>query len=178
MLVRPYRPDDHDTLLALAARLTIGVAPWRDADAVAAAVRDWVAGSIRAAGEGRGALLVAAGDDGTVLGFVSVAERRHFAGDLDAYVGELVTAAGAEGRGVGRALLEHAEASARERGYRRITLETGARNARALRLYEHLGWQPEDVKLSKPLSSPPPTARTSTRPAPPAPQRARWTARR
>jgi GNAT superfamily N-acetyltransferase len=152
MLVRPYQPDDRETVLALADRLTVGVAPWRDADAVVAAVRDWVAGSVRVAGEGRGALLVAADDDGKVLGFVSVAERRHFAGDLDAYVGELVTAAGAEGRGVGRELLERAEAWARERGYRRITLETGARNARALRLYEHLGWESEDVRLSKPLT--------------------------
>jgi hypothetical protein len=44
-----------------------------------------------------------------VLGFVSVSERRHFAGAVDAYVGELVAAQRAEGRRVGRALLAHAE---------------------------------------------------------------------
>lgn len=151
MLVRDYRPEDRDALLELAGRLTIGVAPWRDADAVALAVHGWVVGSIDATDQGRGFVFVAVVDD-EVVGFVSVGERRHWAGALDAYVGELVTAGSAEGRGVGRALLARAEHWARERGYQRITLETGARNARALRLYEHLGWEQEDVRLSKPLT--------------------------
>jgi hypothetical protein len=38
-----------------------------------------------------------------------------------------------------------AEQWARERGHERITLETGERNDRA-------GWEPEEVRLSKPLS--------------------------
>jgi GNAT superfamily N-acetyltransferase len=151
MLVREYDTDDRDALLTLATRLTIGVAPWRDPDAVAKTVRDWVAGSIDSAVQGRGAMFVAT-QDGTVVGFVSVGERRHFAGAVDAYVGELVTAEGVEGQGIGRALLDRAEAWARERGYPRITLETGARNARARRLYEHLGWELEDVRFSKALS--------------------------
>ena len=151
MMVRDYRPEDREAILGLATRLTIGVAPWRDADGVASAVREWVTGSIDGAAQGRGAVFVAA-DDETVVGFVSVTDRRHFAGAVDAYIGELVTADGAEGRGVARALLAHAELWARGQGYQRITLETGARNARALRLYEHLGWDPEEVRLSKPLS--------------------------
>jgi ribosomal protein S18 acetylase RimI-like enzyme len=151
VLVRDYRPEDCDALLKLAGRLAIGVAPWRDPNAVAAAVREWVVGSIDGATQGRGCVFVAVVDD-EVVGFVSVGERRHWAGAEDAYVGELVTAEGAEGRGVGRALLVRAEQWGRERGYQRITLETGARNARALGLYEHLGWESEDVRLSKPLS--------------------------
>jgi GNAT superfamily N-acetyltransferase len=146
MLVRDYRPDDRDAVLSLATRLTIGVATWRDPAAVAAAVRGWVMNSIT------DAAVFVAHDDHTVVGFVTVAERRHFTGAIDAYVGELVTAEEAEGRGVGRALLTRAEDWAREQGYVRISLETGAGNRRALRFYEHLGWQPEDVRLSKPLT--------------------------
>jgi len=37
MRVRGYRTADRDTVLALAGRLTAGVARWRDAAAVAAA---------------------------------------------------------------------------------------------------------------------------------------------
>jgi ribosomal protein S18 acetylase RimI-like enzyme len=150
-VVRDYQPEDRDALLKLAARLTIGVAPWREPGAVASAVREWVVGSIDSAVKGRGSVFVAVDGD-EVVGFVSCSERRHFAGAADAYIGELVTAAGAEGRGVGRAMLDRAEQWARERGYERITLETGARNTRALRLYEHLGWEPEDVRLSKSLT--------------------------
>jgi GNAT superfamily N-acetyltransferase len=152
MRVRGYRTADRNAVLALSGRLTAGVAPWRDAAAVAAAVHGWVTGSVDAAEQGRGALFVAE-EDGTVLGFVSVTERRHFAGAVDAYVGELVTAEAAEGRGVARALLGRAGEWARDHGYARITLETGAANDRALRLYEHLGWVAEDVRLSKPTGT-------------------------
>jgi hypothetical protein len=40
MVVRGYEPGDRDALLALAGRLVIGVAPWRDAQAVSDAVRE------------------------------------------------------------------------------------------------------------------------------------------
>src|SRR4051794_38113401 len=118
MLVRDYRPEDRAAVVSLATRLTIGVAPWRDPAAVAPAVRGWVMSSIT------DAAVFVAHDDHTVLGFVTVAERRHFTGAVDAYVGELVTAEEAEGRGVGRALLTRAEEWAREQGYVRISLET------------------------------------------------------
>jgi GNAT superfamily N-acetyltransferase len=121
MVVRGYEPGDRDALLVLAGRLVIGVAPWRDAQAVSDAVRQWVADSIATATDGRGALFVATDQAGQVQGFVSVSERRHFAGAVDAYVGELVTAEDAEGQGVGRTLLGRAEEWAREHDYPRIT---------------------------------------------------------
>jgi putative acetyltransferase len=47
------------------------------------------------------------------------------------------------GKGVGRAMLAHLLAVARERGYERVSLETGATPAflPALRLYESAGFQ-------------------------------------
>ena len=44
--IRPYRPADRPAALVLAARLEIGVAPWRDPAAVRAAVTEWVRGSL------------------------------------------------------------------------------------------------------------------------------------
>ena len=44
--IRPYRPQDRQEALSLAGRLQIGVAPWRDPDAVREAVVGWVRGSL------------------------------------------------------------------------------------------------------------------------------------
>ena len=54
------------------------------------------------------------------------------------------TAEAARGRGVGRALVDHLLAVARERGYRRVSLETGAGPAfaAARRLYASAGFMP------------------------------------
>jgi len=71
---------------------------------------------------------------------VSLAERRHFTGDLDAYIGEVVVDGTVEGRGAGRALMTAAERWAANRGLPRITLETGTRNQRARRFYANAGY--------------------------------------
>src|SRR5262245_50230942 len=128
--IRPARPDDRLVLLDLSARLTSGVAPWRDPAKVAAAARGWVTGSLESAGrEGRAMLVAVLG--GQVAGLVSLAEREHLTGEIDAYIGELAVAAALEGRGAGQALLAAAERWAAGRGLTHITLETGARNHRA-----------------------------------------------
>ena len=56
-----------------------------------------------------GVAFVAVEADG-IVGFVTVAERKHFTGVAEAYVGELAVVEDAEGRGVGRALMEAVEA--------------------------------------------------------------------
>jgi hypothetical protein len=45
VVIRSYAAGDGDDLMALASRLTEGVAPWRDHVAVLAAVHGWVASS-------------------------------------------------------------------------------------------------------------------------------------
>lgn len=47
----------------------------------------------------------------------------------------------AQGRGVARALLEHLEAAARERGFEVARLDTGPRQPRAQRMYERAGYR-------------------------------------
>ena len=146
--IRPVRPQDHPALLALSARLTIGVAPWRDPAKVASAVRGWIESSLASAGDDGHAVLVAV-HGGQVAGLVSLAEREHFTGEVDAYVGELVTAEAVEGRGAGRALMAAAEKWAAGRGLARLTLDTGIRNQRARRFYAAIGFEEEDIRLSR-----------------------------
>ncbi|WP_250030738.1 GNAT family N-acetyltransferase [Paractinoplanes maris] len=150
-IIRPYQPADRDAALDLAARLTAGVAPWRDAAAVSRAVTDWVRESIESPGT---EVFVAVVDD-RVAGLVTVGERRHFTGEVDAYVGELVVGATHERLGLGSLLMRAAEQWARARGLRRLTLETGAGNENARAFYAGRGFREEDVRLTKDLGAAP-----------------------
>ena len=67
------------------------------------------------------------------------------------HAGELVVAANAERRGIGRALITAAEQWAEERGLAHVTLDTGAANIGARSFYAALGYLEEDVKLTKRL---------------------------
>lgn len=150
MLIRSFREDDRQSVLVLAARLQEGVAPWRDQTSVLPAVTGWVEESIDQAHEEDRAVFVAE-DGGHLVGFVTVSTRHHFTEEIDAYVGELVTAPAAVRSGVGTALMSTAEEGARARGLRRLTLETGAANTTGRRFYDTLGYELEEVCLSKGL---------------------------
>jgi ribosomal protein S18 acetylase RimI-like enzyme len=139
--------SDEESLLRLAGRLSIGVAPWRDSRQVQEAVVSWVRASL-ASSEVR---VLVAELDGAVVGFVSISVKQHWAGDEDAYIGELVVDVAQEGHGVGRALVAAAVRWAQECGLSRITLETGAANRRARRFYAALGFEEEDVRLTRSL---------------------------
>jgi putative acetyltransferase len=61
-----------------------------------------------------------------------------------AEVKSMHTVAAARGRGIGRAMVEHLLATARARGFRRVSLETGSMDAfaPARALYESVGFVP------------------------------------
>ncbi len=68
---------------------------------------------------------------------------------MDAYVGELAVKPGMERRGIATRLMAAAETWAADRGMAFLTLETGAANQPARKLYAALGYQEEDVRLTK-----------------------------
>jgi putative acetyltransferase len=87
-----------------------------------------------------GVTFVSARDGTGLLGFAALRQ-------LDATHGEVKSmhvAEAARGRGLGRALLDHLLAVAAERGYARVSLETGAMEAYApaRALYESAGFTP------------------------------------
>lgn len=150
VVVREYRPTDEAAILALAPRLTEGVAPWRDPRAVLEAVIAWVGASVgQAHADGRAVFVAEV--QGVLAGFVSVGEREHFTGAVDGYVGELVVSGSCARLGVGTRLMARAEEWARARGHAHLTLETGAANAAARTFYAALGYEDEDVRLTKRL---------------------------
>jgi ribosomal protein S18 acetylase RimI-like enzyme len=153
MTVRPFAEGDREAVVALAPRLAIGVASWRDRRAVVAAALEWVAESIAEASSADQALFVGE-QEGRVVGFIGISTRQHFTGALDAYIGELVVDADAERTGVGTALVDQACRWAEQRGLQRISLETGAANHGARRFYSRLGFVEEEVRLSNELPRP------------------------
>ena len=146
--VRPYTSADHSFILSLAPRLAIGKQPWRDLILWLKTVEEWLNESIAQHNQ-KTMVLIAEDEQGDRLGFATVSHSTHFTGQRQAYIGELVTSETAEGQGVGTALVKACEQWAREQGYAIITLTTGAGNTRALQFYDHLGFQNEDITLTK-----------------------------
>ena len=97
---------------------------------------------------------VATGDDsGAPLGLLVIKpDFDYFTDHPRAYVEILVVAEEAEGRGVGRALMSHAESWAREHGCREVVLDVFANNPSAIAFYERMGFAPDHVRMSKPLA--------------------------
>jgi GNAT superfamily N-acetyltransferase len=151
MRIRDATPGDVGFLVELVPSFSaFGLPPWRDREAFDAAVeRD-----LRAALGSGAAVLVAEDDDGTPLGFVHLHPVHDFSGGERAHVSDVAVAEHAQGRGVGRLLVEAAEAWAREHGYGLIGLTAMATNASALAFYDRLGFGPDTVTLVKPLRPP------------------------
>lgn len=78
--------------------------------------------------------------DGDLLGVGALKELTPEHGEVKS----MHTAAAARGRGIGRAMLAHLIAVARERGYRRLSLETGPMEAfaPARAMYAAVGFEP------------------------------------
>jgi ribosomal-protein-alanine N-acetyltransferase len=96
--------------------------------------------------------LLIAEADGERLGFAFLERPRDFfTGVEHAHVGIVLTSKAAEGKGVGRRLMEAAEQWARERRLPFVTLNVFGVNSRARALYERLGYRVETIKYRKEL---------------------------
>ena len=96
------------------------------------------------------ARLLVAEADGSPAGFAYLEPLTdYFTGERHGHVGILAVAEGAEGRGVGSALLSAAETWVRERGWRKLTLNVLETNARARAVYERVGFAPESLRYVK-----------------------------
>lgn len=155
MIIRPAIPADRESLLALVPRLrAFGPPPLRPAEALDAGEHRTIERFFSAPPEGA-RLWVAAGVDGGVLG-MAYAEPAvdYFTRERHGHLGIIAVAAQAEGRGVGRELLATVERWAAEQGFRFLTLNVFATNARAIDVYERAGYGPDTVRYLKELPPP------------------------
>jgi GNAT superfamily N-acetyltransferase len=153
--IRAATVADERALVELARRLasSFDLPPWRRPDDIATADAREMVEAVRAALPGSEVFVADRG--GVCVGCLHVLETTDFFGTPHAHISVLATTVAAEGSGVGRALLDHAEAWARSRGHSLLTLNVFAANERARRFYERAGLLPEMLKYTKPISPAP-----------------------
>ncbi len=141
LIIRPATAADREFLLSMAARLadfdelpagrSAGEIVEGDARELVKALADPPAAS---------ALLVAE-LDGVPAGCLHLVTRTDFfSRAVHGHISVIAVAKDVEGRGVGRALMEHADGWARQLGYPHVTLGVFPGNARARALYERHGY--------------------------------------
>ena len=96
---------------------------------------------------------------GEVVGCLHVLAVTDFFGLRHGHVSVIATTEAAEGSGVARRLMEHAEEWTAARGLPLLTLNMFAGNARARRFYEVAGFRVEMVKFAKQVNSQLPRAK-------------------
>lgn len=141
--IRPAVRADEAAILALAERLAAFGPSTRPASEIVARERRALADALSAPSPDS-ALFVAEHQRLGLVGVVLLDSRRdYFTDEAHGHVAILAVAQGAEGQGVGRALLQAAEEWARAAGWRRLTLSVFSDNRRAKEVYARQGWRPE-----------------------------------
>jgi GNAT superfamily N-acetyltransferase len=148
--VRLATVEDQPALTELAWRLTAFPLPsWRKPEHIADADGREMMAAIRA-GSAANEVFIAE-RNGVAAGCLHMLEDVDFFGAKHAHISVVATTADAEGSGVGRMLMEHAEMWARQRGHTLLTLNVFAGNERARRFYDRVGYAPETIKYAKSL---------------------------
>ncbi len=139
MRVRSARVADRAFVLDTAARLAdFGPPSWRTPEELVEGEARTLRDFFESPDDGTGLLIAETGE--RRVGFALVEELRdYFSLERHGHVGILAVTAGAEGHGAGGALLRAAEAWARDRGFRSLTLNVFSGNRHARAVYEHWG---------------------------------------
>jgi GNAT superfamily N-acetyltransferase len=150
--IREMTTDDIPFLRSLTARVAqVGTPPWRDPaqmwefhqQSIVEAITDTQADS---------PVLVAEDAQGARLGFIHpMRSEDFFTHEPQGYIADFAVSDKAEGKGVGRMLMERAEAWTRAQGYRILALNVFAMNTHARSFYQHLGYVEETLMLIKEL---------------------------
>ncbi len=91
--------------------------------------------------------------DGEPAGLIAMhPDSDSFTGHRRAYIDVLIVAPEAEGSGVGRALMLHAEEWAKANYCLEVCLDVFAGNAGAARFYEKCGFRIDHMRIAKPLT--------------------------
>jgi len=99
--------------------------------------------------DGRRSLLLVASDDGTMVGAVGLRRMS----DRDVELSHMYVRPDRRRRGLGRALLDAALATAADLGYERVRLETVAELVEAIALYRSAGFVPVEPYQPPPLAT-------------------------
>ena len=147
--IRPATPDDVtfiETLLPRLASSSVRPPYYTEEQMIAGTAHHLREAIARPAGDEL--LIVAIADDLQPVGFLwANTDRDYFTGELHGYIEEV--AVSQDDGGFGRGLMEHAEAWARSRGYRYISLSVRPANHRAKAFYARRGYELEVERMLK-----------------------------
>lgn len=148
--IRPADGSDRSFILGLAERfVAFELPPWRAHDETAAGVYRDIERHFRERPE-TSHFFVAETADGTRAGFLHLQSTiDFFTGASNCHVSDIAVAPGLDGHGIGSRLLAFAEAFAKGRGCRFVTLSVFPANARARALYERHGFDVELLRMTK-----------------------------
>ena len=150
--IRNAQLDDATWVLSLVPRLhEFGPPRWRTVEQMNLAERDDLLNALHHLDDESSAFLIAERESDRVpLGFVYVATAvDFFTRENHAHIKDIVVAKEGEGQGCGRALLAAAEAWAKKRGSRVITLSVFPENRRAVELYKRVGYETDVLRMLK-----------------------------
>ena len=150
-LIRRAENGDAEVLRRLAERLvTFDLPRWRTPATISECDGREMVEAVSAGNADAEVFL--AEQDGQPVGCLHILATTDFFGMKHAHISVIATTAAAEGSGVGRALMAHAEEWTRRRGLPLLTLNVFASNTRARRFYEKAGFDPEFLKYAKPMA--------------------------
>ena len=152
IVLRDATPQDRAFIDGLSPRLAGVPRPtWHDDHAMQGFQDRYAATTFADIEEGARTLLACA-PDGRRLGYVHMRPGTDGVTDEPCgYVSLLALVPEAEGRGVAHRLMQEAEAWARCRGYRLLSLDVFADNRHAVEFYQRRGFVAESVRMVKPL---------------------------
>ena len=155
--IRPATSRDEAAVLALVPRLRAFQSSSAQSSSILRSPETLDAGERRTlqrffGGNPAGACLWAADDEGSIVG-MAYAERAidYFTQESHGHLGIIAVAGHAEGRGIGQALLATVEQWSREAGFRFLSLNVFADNARAVGIYEKAAYRADFVRYVKQL---------------------------
>lgn len=155
--VRPATARDEAAVLALVPRLRAFESSSTQSSSTLRPAEALDAGEERTlrrffAGNPAGAVLWVAEDEGTVVGMAyAEGATDYFTQESHGHLGILAVAERAEGRGIGKALLASVERWGRDAGFRFLSLNVFADNARAIEVYEKSAYRADFVRYVKQL---------------------------
>lgn len=151
--IRPAAESDREAILALSDRLAAFGPTTRTSPEVTQRERKALAEALSQPSPST-PLLVAELEPLGLVGILLLDRRiDYFTDEAHGHVAILAVSSEAEGKGVGRALLQAAEDWGRAEGFKRITLNVFTDNRRAKAFYERQGWRSELESYYKALTT-------------------------
>jgi ribosomal protein S18 acetylase RimI-like enzyme len=153
--IRPATSEDKDFILSLVPRfVTFDLPRGRRKRDVMAALRADLEHALREK-PAKDHFFIGVGADGDSVGFLHLqVQRDFFSSERTCHVSDIAVAAGHEGRGIGRTLLEYSQQWAKQHRCKLLTLSVFPGNARARALYESAGFAPDLLRMIKRVREP------------------------